>query len=216
MQDNLNTINKLENTFIKNLGWRYAVKKFDIEKKVNANDLQLIKDAIRMTPTSYGLQPYRVMIVENNQALKDKLKSSSYNQSQVSTCSHLFIFVANSDVQKRIGEYCDLSEHKSKGLFQRAGIEAIMRGSFAMRSEEAKLRWATNQAYIALGFAMAACAELKVDSCAMEGFNSDDYKGILELKENEYAAVLLPVGYRVEEPSYAKTRFDEADMFEMR
>ena len=202
-------------TFLNNLEWRYAVKKFDTDKRVDANDLQKIKDAIRMTPTSYGLQPFRIIIVQD-QELKNKLKLSSYNQAQVDTCSDLIIFVANTDVQKRIGEYCDLSDFKSKGMFKRAGIEAIMRGSFAMRSDEAKLRWATNQTYIALGFAMAACAELHVDSCPMEGFSSDDYKKELGLSDSEYVAVLLPIGYRVEEPSYAKTRFDEKDMFEVR
>ena len=71
-------------TFLNSLDWRYAVKKFDTEKRVDASDLQKIKDAIRMTPTSYGLQPFRVIIVQD-QELKNKLKSSSYNQAQVDT-----------------------------------------------------------------------------------------------------------------------------------
>ncbi len=201
------------NTFLNSLDWRFAAKSFDPNKKVPTEDIQKIKDAIRMAPTSYGLQPFKVMVVEN-QELKEKLKSSSFNQSQVDSCSHLFIFIASSDVQGRITEYCDLAEMKSKGLLNRVGMEAVMRGAFAMRSDEGKLRWATNQTYIALGFAMAACAEIRVDSCPMEGFSSDSFKDILGLKENEYAAVMLPVGYRAAEPTYAKTRFDEADMFE--
>lgn len=202
------------NTFLNSLDWRYAVKKFSIDKKISETDLQKIKDAIIMAPSSYGLQPFRVIVVESDE-VKAKLKSASFNQSQIDTNSHLFVFVANSDVQKRIGEYCDLSDFKSHGMFKRAGIEAVMRGAFAMRSEADKLRWSTNQTYVALGFALAACAELQIDSCPMEGFSSDGYKDILCLKENEYAAVLLATGYRAEEPSYAKTRFAEADMIEI-
>lgn len=201
------------NTFLSSLDWRFATKAFDTNKKVGAEDIQKIKDAIRMAPTSFGLQPFRVIVIED-QELRDKLKLSSFNQGQVSDSSHLFVFISNTDVQGRIGEYCDLAETKSKGLLNRVAMETGMRASFAMRNDDAKLRWATNQTYIALGFGLAACAELHIDSAPMEGFMSDSYKDILCLKENEYAVVLMAVGYRAEDPAYEKTRFSEEVMFE--
>lgn len=201
------------NTFLNSLDWRFATKAFDTNKKVSAEDIQKIKDAIRMAPTSFGLQPFRVIVIED-QELKNKLKPSSFNQSQIDTNSHLFVFVSNSDVQKRIGEYCDLAETKSKGLLNRVAMETGMRAAFAMRNDEAKMRWATNQTYIALGFGLAACAELRIDSAPMEGFMSDSYKDILGLKENEYAAVIMAVGYRAEDPSHEKTRFADEVIFE--
>ncbi len=204
------------NTFLDSLNWRFATKKFDTNKKVSAEDLQKIKDSIRLAPTSYGLQPFRVMIVEN-QDLKNKLKEASFNQSQVSDCSHLFVFVARTDIQKRIGEYCDLIKDGT-GLFDRLKFEAGARAFFGLTgiTEEKKLRIASNQAYIALGFAMAACAELRIDSAPMEGFSSDNYKDILGLAKDEYAAVILGVGYRAADPAFPKTRFGEDDLFQIR
>ena len=129
----------MQNTFLSGLDWRYAVKSFDPSKKVSDQDIQKIKDAIRLAPTSYGLQPFRVVIVQDRD-IKNKLKSSSFNQPQVDSSSHIFIFVAKLNVQKRIGEYCDLAGFKSQGMFKRAGVEAVMRGALLIKNAEEKLR----------------------------------------------------------------------------
>lgn len=199
-------------TFINNLNWRYAVKNFDTNKKVNSEDLQKIKDAIRLAPSSFGLQPFRVIVVTDND-MKCKLKAAAFNQSQVDSCSHLFVFVSSSDMQKRIGEFCDMNVQKSKGLFDRIKNEATMRGFAMLLNDDGKKRWASEQAYVALGFALAACAELQIDSCPMGGYKAAECAKILELGENEEVCVLLPVGYRVEGPSYEKSRFEEEMMF---
>lgn len=204
------------NSFLNSLNWRFATKKFDTTKKVSGEDIQKIKDAILLSPSSFGIQPFRVVVIEN-QNLKQELKDASLGNSQVADCSHLFVFVARTDLQKRIGEYADLIKAKSDaGLFDRMKFEAGARTFFGLvgMNEEKKLRIASNQTYIALGFALAACAELHIDSCPMEGFSADSYHNILNLKQDEYAAVLLAVGYRAADPAFAKTRFSEEDIFE--
>jgi nitroreductase len=200
------------NTFLANLNWRYAVKSFDTNKKVDEVTLNKIKESIRLAPSSFGLQPFRVIIVSEEEA-KQKLMSASYNQSQVGTASHLLVFVSASDMQKRIGEYCDMVSSKG-GLFDRIKAEATMRGFAMLLSDEGKKRWASEQAYVALGFALAACTELKIDSCPMGGFKADDYKEILSLGEKEEVCVILPIGYRVEECRFEKSRFTSEVMFQ--
>ena len=206
------------NTFLNSLNWRFATKKFDTNKKVCTEDIQKIKDSIRLSPSSFGIQPFRVVVIED-QKLKQELKDASLGNSQVADCSHLFVFVAKTDLQKRIGEYADLIKAKSgAGLFDRMKFEAGARTFFGLvgMNEEKKLRIASNQAYIALGFALAACAELHIDSCPMAGFSADSYHRILGLKDDEYAAVILAVGYRSADPAFTKTRFGEEEIFEIR
>lgn len=203
-------------SFLNNLDWRFATKVFDKNKKVTRENINKIKDAIRLAPSSYGLQPYRILIVEDEK-LKEKLTSISFNQAQIDTCSHLFVFVAKTDVQTRIGEYASLLSEKSN-IFDRVKFEAGARTFFGVKymTEEKKLRMASNQTYIALGFALAACAELKIDSCPMEGFMSDKYKEFFDLKDDEYVAVIMAVGYRAEEPKFEKIRFSEKELFELK
>lgn len=200
-------------SFLEKLNWRFATKAFDSQKIVKDEDIQKIKDSIRLAPSSYGLQPFRVVVV-TDQDLKNKLKLASFNQSQVSDCSHLFVFVSKTDLQTRIGEYCDLIKDSS-GLFDRIKFEAGARTFFGLKGldEEKKLRIASNQSYIALGFAMAACAELEIDSCPMEGFMPSEYKDILKLEHDEVTSVVLAVGYRKEDPKFKKTRFSEEQLF---
>jgi nitroreductase / dihydropteridine reductase len=202
-----------KNTFLNSLNWRYAVKGFDTNQKVNDQDLNKIQESIRLAPSSFGLQPFRVIIV-TDQETKAKLMAASYGQAQVGTASHLLVFVSNFDMQKRIGEYCDLVASKSGGLFDRIKAEATMRGFAMLHSDEGKMRWASEQAYVALGFALAACAELRIDSCPMGGFSAKDYKEILNLGDKEEVCVIMPIGYRTDECKFEKTRFSSEVLFQ--
>jgi len=205
----------MQNNFLENLNWRYAVKSFDTTKKVSEGDLQKIKDAIRMAPSSFGLQPYHVMII-TDEALKQEIKGAAYGQAQVDTGSHLLVFISNSDMQTRIGEYSDIAEAKEAGLYDRVKMEATMRGFAMMLDATGKRKWATEQTYLAGGFALAACTELKIDSCPMGGFSADKVKEILKLKENQNVELLMPIGYRVEDSKYPRVRFEESDLFSAR
>lgn len=201
-------------SFIKNLSWRYATKVFDSNKKVESAHVEKILEAIRLAPTSFGLQPFHVTVVEN-QELKDKLQGFAWNQPQIGTSSQVLVFSYRTDVLARINTYFEMisggNEEMRKSM---EGYETMMKNFAEGMPEEKVPSWAAKQAYIALGFALAACAELEIDSCPMEGFNAAAYKEALELPENITPVVLLPIGYRSESDTVrAKVRFPETDLF---
>lgn len=200
-------------TFLKNLNWRFATKKFDAKKKVSAKNLEKILEAIRFSPSSNGLQPYHIMVV-TNQKLKDKIKKYSSLQSQVSDCSHLLIFCARTDLKKRINDYVEFSsagdEEKRLALqkFKLAKIQSVGK----LKTDEA-LAWSAKQTYLALGFALAACAELKIDSCPMEGFLPKEVDKLLKLPKHLKSVAMLPIGYRAQGPQHLKFRYPKNDLF---
>jgi nitroreductase len=187
-------------SFTQQLSWRRAVKKFLPDKKVAESNLQTVLQAIQMTPTSFGLQPYYVKVV-TDRPLLEKLRKVAWDQQQITTCSHLLVFVARTDVNQRITEYLDqktAGDAKKKAAF--AEYEGMMRGSVGKLPEHEAKTWAQKQLYIALGFAMAACAELGVDSCPMEGFVGAEFDKLLDLPKGHYSTVLLTLGDR--DPSF--------------
>lgn len=200
-------------TFLSQLNWRFATKKFDPEKKVPEEDLKKIMEAVRMAPTSYGLQPFHVFVLSNEE-LREKLKAVSYGQPQVTDASHLFIFCARNDVDYRIDQMINLlsdgNEEAKKSL---SGLENMMRGSIEGKSKEELMLWAARHTFIALGFGLAACAELEIDSCPMEGFDPDAVKNELGLEDNMYPFAYMAVGYRKEGPTSPKFRYPESDLF---
>ena len=184
-------------SFLSNLNWRYATKKFDTTRKVSDADLAQILEAIRMAPSSFGLQPYHFYIV-SNQSMKDKIQAVSWNQPQIGTCSHLIVFIARQDLMANNDEYFNLmSGGNPEARAQMKGFEDMLTGSITMH-EQARDEWATKQVYLAHGFALAACAELSIDSCAMEGFDPGAVGEILGLPATQKAVVMLPIGYRAE------------------
>ena len=203
-------------SFLQNLDWRFATKSFDGVKKVPDADLETILHAIEMTPTSFGLEPYRVDIV-TDQAMLENLQLSAMNQPQVGTCSHLLVFSTRTDAFDRINEFFEMASGGSPEVREKLkGYEDMMKAAFTGKPQEEVMLWAQNQAYIALGFAMAACAELKVDSCPMGGFTPSEFKEKLELDAIFTPTVLLPIGYRAEEPTRPKIRFGVENIITMR
>ncbi|HIQ57169.1 TPA: NAD(P)H-dependent oxidoreductase [Candidatus Gracilibacteria bacterium] len=199
-------------SFLENLDWRYAVKSFDIDKKITKEKLQKILYSIEMTPTSFGLEPYRVDVIENSEDLK-KIQGFSFNQAQVGNCSHLLVFSARTDIMDRIDAYLQLASGGDKEVLKTLeGYGDVMRGFVQSQSSEEILVWAKNQVHIALGFALAACAELRVDSCAIGGFLPDKIQEFLKLDEKFIPTVLLPIGFRVENPKSKKVRFGLDDL----
>jgi nitroreductase len=204
-------------SFIKNLSWRYATKMFDSNKKVESVHLEKILEAVRLAPTSFGLQPFHVTVVEN-QEIKDKLQGFAWNQAQVGSSSQVLVFSYRTDVLARINTYFEMisggNEEIRKGM---EGYETMMKNFAEAMSEEKVSSWAAKQAYIALGFALAACTELEIDSCPMEGFDPVAFKEVLELPENITPVVILPIGYRSEGDTVrAKVRFSETDLFSVK
>ncbi|MFH1667495.1 MAG: NAD(P)H-dependent oxidoreductase [Candidatus Komeilibacteria bacterium] len=203
----------MSKTFIDNLEWRFATKKFDPAKKVDQTTLDNIIKAIRFTPSSYGMQPYHIYII-SDQGLKDKMKTITFMQPQAAGCSQMLVFCARTDLKDRVDQYI---EDVSKGnLLAKTKLQAkklLIINTIGKKSEEDLLEWSKRQTYIALGFAVAVCAELQVDSCPMEGFNAKAMNKLLDLPEYMTSVVLLPIGYRAEDPQHDKFRYSKEDLF---
>ncbi len=183
---------------IDNLKWRYATKKFDTSKKVSAADLSLLKEAVSLTASSFGLQPYKVLDVQNPE-LREKLKAVSFGQSQVTDASNLFVFCANEDLTAvHIDEFLRLTAETQQidvALLKSYGD--FMKGMFESRTVADKHNWAARQAYIGLGNLLTTAASMRIDVCPMEGFDPSQYNEILGLAGTGYAAVVIAtVGYR--------------------
>lgn len=202
-------------SFTSQLSWRYATKKFNPEKPVTEESLNTILEAVRMAPTSYGLQPFHVSVVSNKE-IQEKLKAVAWNQEQL-MAPYVLVFSGRSDVANRIQELLNLiSGGDASAREKLKGYEDMMNGSLLTRTADELKAWSAKQAYIALGFALAACAEMSIDSCPMEGFDKDAFKKILNLPENLDVAVILPIGYRADsETPNPKVRFSKDDVFSM-
>lgn len=205
-------------TFLENQNWRYATKKFDASKKISDADLNTLKEAIRLSTSSYGLQLYKVISVENPE-LRTQLQAAAYGQSQIVDASHLFVFanqttVDNSDIDSYVK---NISEIRSIPEDSLAGFGDYLKGAISPMPEDVKKIWTAKQTYLALGNLLNAAAELKIDVTPMEGFNSQQFNEILGLdKLNLNAAVIATVGYRSEEDTtqhYKKVRKSNEDLF---
>lgn len=193
---------------IKNLEWRYATKKFDSSKKVSSENLEFIKKAIQLSPSSYGLQLYKVLIIENK-ALREKLKPASYGQSQITEASHLVVFCNYSVVtEKHIDEYFFLKSQIEKiDILDYKDYSEFIKADVNNKSQIEKDKWISNQIYLALGNLLNACAELKIDACPMEGFDAKEYNKILNLNEQGLnSAVIATIGYRSANDSSQKNK----------
>lgn len=204
---------------IKNLKWRYATKKYDTSKKVKSEDLEIIKEAIQLSPTSYGLQLFKVLVIEDP-AIREKLRPASWDQPQITDASHLLVFCGYNDVtDEDVDAYINLkAQTHDVEVASLKGSSDFMKMKMKEKSSEEKQSWTAKQTYIALSNALNACAELQLDSTPMEGFGPESYNEILGLKEkNLNADVVLAIGYRSEEDdlqSAKKIRKQLEDIFE--
>lgn len=202
-------------SIIDSLNWRYATKKFDFSRKVSETDLETILEAIRLTPTSFGMQPYHFYVI-SNQEIKEKIQSVAWNQAQIGTASHVIVFTARTDLPTLKEEFFTLLSGGNPDIrAMLKGYEDMVWGFVEGKTDPKDiLAWSAKQAYIAQGFALAACADLKIDSCPMEGFDPGAVGTILGLPESQKAIVLLPIGYRdSSEAPRPKARFSKDTLF---
>jgi nitroreductase len=197
-------------SFLSQLNWRCAVKKFDTTQQVSDENLEKIIEAIRLAPSSFGMQPYHFFIVTNPEK-RQAIQAAAWNQEQITTSSHLIVMCARNDLTAVTDEYFDaLSGGNEEVREKLSGFEQMVTGFLPNASPE----WAKKQVYIAQGFALAACAELEIDSCPMEGFDAAAVKAILELPENLDVSVMIPIGYRAtDENPRPKFRFPKETLF---
>ena len=201
---------------IESLNWRYATKKFDSNRKLSKNQVNILKNAFNLTASSYGLQPIKLIVI-SNQEIKNNLLESSFNQKQVIQCSHLLVICIETDIDESYIELyfkrvVDIRKTSAKVL---ESFKNSIINEFNDMSNTSIINWSKNQAYLALGNLMTVCAVEGIDSCPMEGFVPEKYNEILDLKSKNLKSVLvMPVGYRSVDDqfsSFKKVRKDIND-----
>ncbi|MCO5261147.1 MAG: NAD(P)H-dependent oxidoreductase [Crocinitomicaceae bacterium] len=209
----------MNHSIIDNLHWRYATKRYDSSKKVPQDAISIIKEALRLTPTSYGLQPLKFLIIENN-AIRNELLSFSYNQKAIVDASHLIVIASLTDIPtQEIDDYIENTAlTRDIPIQQLSNYSNFLKQTINNLSPIEKKMWAQKQAYIALGVLIDICAQLKLDATPMEGFDSDGYDYVLNLTEKKLTSTLvIPIGYRHSEDSaqyWKKVRKSSEELFE--
>lgn len=190
---------------LKALEWRYATKRFDASRLLPKEKIEKLQRAFNLTATSYGLQPLRLVVVQDK-GLQEELKQAAFNQQQLSTASHVLVIA----IEKNVGKEFIENYFKSVVDIRKTPEEILSpyTESLVKRFEKATpaeiQAWAVNQAYLALGTLLTACAVEEIDSCPMEGFLPERFDEILDLAEHELKSILvLPVGYRAEDDKFA-------------
>ena len=201
---------------LSDLNWRYAVKKFDSKGLLSKTQIDKLKEVFNLTATSYGLQPIRMVVVQNK-ALQQRLVPHSFDQSQVAQASHVLVLCIENKLDAAyISNYFDLVK-KTRGTGDEIlnPFKKMMTETFSnMTGDEIKV-WAKNQAYLAMGSLLTVCAIAKIDACPMEGFDPVAYDKILGLPIKNLSSVLvMPVGHRAEDDvfsTFKKVRRDVED-----
>lgn len=186
---------------LEKLTWRYATKKFDPVKKLEEGQLERILKATQLSASSYGLQPYKIIVV-SDPAIRAKLRAASYDQSQITDASHLIVFARYDNLnEQHVERYIDnIASTRRLERNMLEGFENVMKGTVNSLDEERAATWTGKQAYLALGTLLTASAADGIDTCPMEGFNAAAYDEILGLKErNLRTVVIAAVGFRAAE-----------------
>ena len=205
-------------TFIESQNWRYATKKFDASKKISEADLEQLKEAIRLSTSSYGLQPYKIIVVENAE-LRSQIQTAAWGQSQIVDASHLLIFANQINFgDTEIEAYAkNTAETRGLPLESVTGFADFMKSKISTLPENVKNIWSAKQTYLALGNLLNAAAHLKIDATPMEGFVPEKVNEILGLTELSLNACLIAtIGYRHEEDALQhlkKVRKSSAELF---
>ena len=204
--------------FIKNANWRYATKKFDTTKKVSDEDLETLKEAIRLSASSYGLQPYKVLIIDNPE-LKAQLQPAAWGQSQIVDASQLLIFANITNFgDTEIDAYIkNLTETRGVPAEAVKGYADFMKSKISTLPVEKRNIWTSKQTYLAMGNLLNAAADLNIDVTPMEGFEPEKVNEILGLdKLGLNASLIATVGYRHNEDDtqhYVKVRKSNTELF---
>lgn len=209
-------------SLLESLAWRYATKKFDPARKIDAATWKALEAALVLSPSSYGLQPWKFLVVEDA-GLKAKLRPASWNQSQVEDCSHHVVFLVKEgfglpEIEHFVDRIAEVRgvPRESLEMYRGFMVKDLVEGPRAQVISE----WAARQVYIALGNFMTSAALLGVDTCPMEGLVPEQYDEILGLKGSGWRTLCAcPAGYRAEDDKYAsipKVRYAATEVVEHR
>jgi nitroreductase len=191
---------------IETLNWRYATKAFDPTQKLSDDQLFQLTESLRLSPSSFGLQPWKFIVVTNT-AVREELVWHSWWQRQVADASHLIVLCAKDDttevdVQQYINTIATTTWAPLEALDWYKGM---MNGALGSRTVDMRRTWAEKQVYIAQWFLLMAAAQLEIDACPMEWFDTQAYDKVLWLEGSGYhSVVLIPVGYRSSEDKYGQ------------
>ncbi|MBD1887172.1 NAD(P)H-dependent oxidoreductase [Microcoleus vaginatus] len=205
---------------LENLKWRYATKQFDPAKTIAPEIWTALEDALVLTPSSYGLQPWKFLIITSSE-LKEQLKPLSWNQSQVTDCSHYVVFAIKKnltaeDVDRFMARTVELRGGTVEAMagYRNLIVSDLVDGARSFNINQ----WSTRQTYIALGNFMTCAALLGVDTCPMEGIEPVNYDRLLGLSAKGFTTVVAcAAGYRSEADKYAslaKVRFPKSEILE--
>ena len=189
------------------LRWRYAVKKFDDGKIVPEEKIDTIKEAFNLTASSYGLQPFKLVVIKNKE-IQNQLVEHSWNQKQVTQASHVLVMtVPKSYSTEEVSYYFNRVKNIRNTPDEIINpFQEFLTNTVASKSQEELLAWNKNQAYLAMGNLLTVCALEEIDSCPMEGFIPEKYDEVLGLEGQNLTSVLvLPIGYRAED-DYMKSQ----------
>ncbi|WP_209400649.1 NAD(P)H-dependent oxidoreductase [Pseudozobellia sp. WGM2] len=193
---------------IKNLEWRYAVKKFDADRLLPDEKIGCLKKAFNLTATSYGLQPITLLVIQNKE-IQARLVPHSYQQKQVAQASHLLVICTQIAIdEKYIQKYFEQVK-RVRGTADEIldPFKKALISDFSVKKLEEVQIWTKNQAYLALGNLLAVCAMEKIDSCPMEGFIPSAYDEVLNLADMGLtSALVLPVGYRAGDDMFSELK----------
>jgi nitroreductase len=181
------------------LQWRYATKQFDSNSKISTENWKVLEEAFLLCPSSYGLQPWKFIVVENKE-IRKALRAASWDQSQVTDASHYVVLLIKEKMDEaHIARYVDrVAEVRGMDRADLKAYEEMMVGDLLKGARADKIEsWAKNQTYIAMGFLLQAAAVLKIDSCPMEGLDPNVYDEILKMKGSGWATVAsIAFGFR--------------------
>jgi len=191
---------------LESLQWRSAIKQFDPSKKVSQEDLNHLIESANLAATSGGFQPFKLIVVSEGE-LKNQLANHAYGQPQVKDASHVLVFADQTQVDDRIiQDYIDrASEVRNVGKETFEGYANAMKMYMSSMDSETRYAWSKNQSYIALGTVLTAAADMRIDTCPMEGFEPLKYQELLGLESKNLMPVsILPIGYRSENDVHSK------------
>lgn len=204
--------------YTEDLNWRYAVKKFDLDKKVTEEDLSKLLEATQLSASSYGLQPYQIFVITDKET-REKLLPVTWDQKQVVDASHLIVFANKTSFgEKLVDDYLNnVANTRGLSMEDLKGYGDFMKSKLNTLSDDEKADWTAKQVYLAFGNFLSAAAALKIDICPMEGFESEEYNTILGLTEKGLnATVIAAVGYRSKDDktqNYPKVRKLKSELF---
>ncbi len=203
---------------IPSLNWRCATKVFDT-KTIPEKDFDILLESLRLSPSSFGIQPWRFLIIKDKK-IREKLLPLSWGQPQVKDASHLILLCARTDVDEDLIRTYITQIAKARKVEPSSlkDYQDMMINFIKSLPQAQREIWAANQVYIALGFLLSAAAQLGIDACPMEGFDRDKANDLLGLKKDHLTAVVMcPVGYRSKDDSYsklAKVRCSKEEIFQ--